>query len=178
MVHCLGWGPRGIVRRNLEGEGSSQQVNAPVMLLHDLSVQDGTLYGSALALGGSPCQLLVWEYSWQCSPTQGFLPQGCLPVLADIALDAIMLLSGCSFSDQESQLCDVTPELQSSLSPGICVAVLLQQLFGGAGENWEMQGHIPMALVAKHGARCKLPSLPQESVIKREEQSIWKIIIS
>lgn len=58
--------------------------------------------------------------------------------------------------------CIVTPELQSYLSPGICVAVLLQRLFGGVGENWEMQGHIPTALVARHGARGKLPSLPHE----------------
>lgn len=47
-----------------------------------------------------------------------------------------MLLLGCSFSDKKvSCKCIVTPELQSLLSPGICVAVLLQQLFGGAGEN-------------------------------------------
>lgn len=120
----------------MEGEGSSKEVNSLVMLLHDLSVQDGTLYGSTLALGGSPCQLHVWEHSWQCTPTQGFLPQGCFPVLAGIALDAITLLLGCSFSDQKVICkCIVTPELQSPLSPGTCVAVLLQQLFGGAGEN-------------------------------------------
>lgn len=60
--------------RSLEGEGSSTQVNALVMLLPDLSVQDSTLCGSTLALGGSPCQLPVWEHSWQCTPTKGFLP--------------------------------------------------------------------------------------------------------
>lgn len=86
--------------RSLEGEGCSKQRNAQVILPHGLSVQGGTLYGSTLALGESPCQPPVWEHSWQCTPTQEFLTQGCLPDLADIALDVIMLLLGCSFSDQ------------------------------------------------------------------------------
>lgn len=127
------------------------------MLLHDLSVQDGTLYGSTLALGGSPCQLPVQEHSWQCTPTQGFLLQECLPILADIALDAVMLLLGCSFSDQEDQL-EVywNPKATVlSVSWHLCSCAV-------AAAVWRSWGELGNAGPFSHGARCELSSLPHE----------------
>lgn len=54
-----GMGTQGNCEEKLGG-GGQFQTSALVTLLHDLSL----LYGSALPVGGSPCQLPVWEHSW------------------------------------------------------------------------------------------------------------------
>lgn len=106
----------------------------------------------------------LWGQSWQCTPNQRLLPQGCHPALVDVALDAITLPLGCSFPDQESQLqryactrtscssyCNLgatVPSVSWYLHSCTVVAALPRN-------GWEvgMQGHIPVALLVKRGAR-------------------------
>ena len=69
------------------------------------------------------------------------------------ALFLIKVSAKCALVLGHPAVATATWGLQSPPSPGICVAALLRQLFRGVGGQWEMQGHIAVALVVKHGAR-------------------------